>query len=104
MRGEQLPAVARCFARDGHPIVAVAEDAAELARAAETLRREGSPRVETVAVDLATSDAPRRVHAEVGRLGIVYLVNNAGVGVEGDFLREADLDAERRSRRRCAPR
>ncbi len=90
--------LARCFAQDGYPVIAVAEDKAALAQAADKLRAEGSPRVETVDVDLSAPDGPQRLYDEVGRLGLVphFLANNAGVGVEGDFVGETDLAAELR--------
>jgi short-subunit dehydrogenase len=88
--------LARCFARDGYDLVIVAEDRAGLDAAAQTLRTNGASRVETVVADLSQLDSPRRVYDHVRTLGreLDVLVNNAGVGVYGDFTRETDLREE----------
>lgn len=88
--------LARCFAEDGHRLIVTADDGAELEQAASRLRAAGGPRVETVVVDLATPDGPPRLHEAVHRLAGTpeFLVNNAGRGVYGDFVRETDLEAE----------
>jgi short-subunit dehydrogenase len=90
--------LARCFARDGHGLIIVAEEEGPLQDAATALRQSGAPRVETVAVDLAQPDGPDRVHAAVERIGVVpeFLVNNAGVGVFGDFARDTRWEDELR--------
>jgi short-subunit dehydrogenase len=82
--------LARCFARDGHRLLLVAEEEAPLQEAAEMLRQAGSPWVETVAVDLARPDGPDEVRAAAENIGALpdFLVNNAGIGVHGDFARE----------------
>ncbi len=82
--------LARCFARDGHRLLLVAEEEAPLLEAAEVLRQAGSPWVETVTVDLARPDGPDEVLAAAQNIGVLpdFLVNNAGVGVHGDFARE----------------
>jgi short-subunit dehydrogenase len=88
--------LARCFARDGYDLVIVAEDRGGLDDAARTLRADGASSVETVVADLSQLDAPRRVYDHVRTLGrdLDVLVNNAGVGVYGDFTRETDLGEE----------
>ncbi|WP_343715264.1 SDR family NAD(P)-dependent oxidoreductase [Inquilinus sp.] len=90
--------LARCFARDGHRLILVAEEEAPLLEAAEVLRQAGSPSVETVAVDLARPDGPDQVRAAAEAIGVLpdFLVNNAGVGVFGDFARETRWEDELR--------
>lgn len=90
--------IAQCFARDGHPLILVAEDEQGLSRAAEALRMAGAPRVETVTVDLSIPAGAPQLFEQVQQLELDpgFLVLNAGVGVHGDFLRETDLYAELR--------
>ncbi|MBX9243534.1 SDR family NAD(P)-dependent oxidoreductase [Actinotalea ferrariae] len=78
--------LARLLVRDGHDLVAVAEDA-ELTDAALQLRSSGMTVVE-VRADLATADGVEHVVRETLALGrsIDVLVLNAGVGVGGPFL------------------
>lgn len=87
--------LARLFARDGYDLVLVSEKSDELARAAAELRKEGSGAMETIVADLSRLDGAPRVFEEVNRRGrpLDVLVNNAGVGVYGDFA-ETSLDAE----------
>src|ERR1700712_4373608 len=88
--------IARCFAKDGHSIIIAARREDRLKRAAEALRMDGAPRVETVTVDLAKPEGPAKLFQAVHKLGVEveYLVNNAGVGVFGDFVRMTDLSDE----------
>ncbi len=88
--------LAQLFAKDGHALIIAAEDEPGLKRAAEALRMAGSPRVETIAVDLARADGAPKLYEGVSQLGLApgFLVLNAGVGVWGDFMRETDLHEE----------
>jgi short-subunit dehydrogenase len=88
--------LAKCFAGDGYDLVIVSEDRAGLEKAAGTLRELGAKHVEIVEADLSRPDGAARVQQQVQRLGreVDVLVNNAGVGVYGDFVRETDLDEE----------
>ena len=92
--------LAQLFAKDGHALIIAAEDEPGLKRAAEALRMAGSPRVETIAVDLARADGAPKLYEGVSQLGLApgFLVLNAGVGVWGDFMRETDLHEELKSR------
>ena len=62
------------------------------------MRAEGARRVETVVADLALPDGARQLCETVSRAHGTpeFLVNNAGRGVYGDFVRETDLEAELR--------
>lgn len=88
--------LARCFAQDHYDLVIVAEDEPGLRAAAQALREDGAPQVEIVVADLARRDAAQKVRDRVNALGrpVDVLVNNAGVGVYGDFTRETSLDEE----------
>jgi hypothetical protein len=86
-------AFARELAARGHDLVLVARRDAALAALAAEL---APARVEVVALDLGEAGAAARLAAEVARreLAIDVLVNNAGVGLGGDF---ADADPARLS-------
>jgi short-subunit dehydrogenase len=87
--------LARCFAENGHDLVIVAEDRPGLEAAAVMLREAGGGRVDIVDADLSKLESARRVADQVRALGrdLDVLVNNAGVGVYGEFT-ETSLDEE----------
>ena len=80
-------ALAREFARHGHPLVLVAPVKAELDEIAVRLREEYSVTVHPVAQDLAQENAADRVFDALidAGIGIDILVNNAGLGQRGRF-------------------
>jgi short-subunit dehydrogenase len=86
--------LAKCFAQDGYDLILVAEDRPGLESAAASLRGLGS-HVDIVEADLSRLDGARSVHQQVQSLGrdVDVLVNNAGVGVYGQFV-ETSLDEE----------
>jgi short-subunit dehydrogenase len=88
--------LARCFAKDRHPLIAVARDPAKLERAAAELRDAGAPSVEAWAIDLEEAGAATRMHARVAERGLVvdHLVLNAGTGAWGNFVGETDWALE----------
>lgn len=88
--------LAKCFVDDQYDVVLVAEDESGLNEAARELRGRGKGQVHVVTADLREQGAPQRVHQQVAALGrqLDVLVNNAGVGVYGDFTRETALNAE----------
>jgi short-subunit dehydrogenase len=87
--------LARLFVNDGFDVILVSENAAELETAARELRA-GSAKVETITADLSTMEGPRKVYDQVRASGreLDVLVNNAGVGVYGDFTEETSLERE----------
>jgi hypothetical protein len=82
-------ALARCFARHGHPLVLVARRAGTLRRLASSLSAEfGVPAV-ALPADLSRAQAAAALAATLKRrrLTIDVLVNNAGVLEAGPFAR-----------------
>lgn len=75
------------FARGGHALLLVARTVETLEQAAAELRREHSGEVYTASVDLTAPDAVERVARVLDAHGLYadYLVNNAGIGIGGEF-------------------
>ena len=80
-------ALAREFARHGHPLVIVAPVQSELDEVAADLRREFSVMVHPIAMDLADDQAAETLFGRLMNdgIGIEILVNNAGLGQRGNF-------------------
>jgi short-subunit dehydrogenase len=87
--------LARRFARDGYDLVLVARRAGELSALADRLRRDAGVAVTPIPTDLADLGSPRRVVEALAGPGVTVdvLVNNAGVGLHGPFVRTS-LDVE----------
>lgn len=88
---------ARIFAREGFDLVLAARSAEKLSALARELSGAFGIRAETIAADLTKPDAAREIHKELERRGlrIDALVNNAGFGLHGEFVRlgcEEQLD------------
>lgn len=88
--------LACCFADDGHGLVITSEDESSLRAAAETLRETGAEKVHAIVHDLSHPDGALALYNDVHAAGIEveYLVNNAGIGVYGDFTGTTDLQSE----------
>jgi len=86
--------MARQLAARSHNLILVSRNHEKLQQAASAIRQ-GFPKtvIHTLAVDLATPDAPKRVVEFTQELGVEVdvLINNAGVGLYGDHL-EMDLE------------
>ncbi len=80
-------AIAREYARRGVPLVLSARRLDRLEALATELRAQVP--VQAIAADLAQPDAPAELVAELARRGLAVriLVNNAGYGVPGRYLR-----------------
>ncbi|HEX2202146.1 MAG TPA: SDR family oxidoreductase [Longimicrobium sp.] len=92
--------LAKLAAADGHDVVLVARDAARLAAAGEEISRAHGVRHHVVAADLMDPAAPEALFRAVEDAGIEVevLVNNAGFGLYGPFVRtgaEAPTDGAR---------
>lgn len=83
------------LAREGSDLVLVARTESRLAEQADELTRRYGSAVETLAADLSTLDGLGRVEARVGdpAAPIDLLVNNAGFGLQADFL-DSDIAEE----------
>src|SRR5690606_26726805 len=71
-----------------HPnIVLVARNSAELEKSAAELRTSGTGNVLTLTLDVSDAQAPERLESWLAGQGLYLdvLVNNAGVGLSGDF-------------------
>ena len=90
--------MARQLAAKGWSLVLHGRNAEALMALAGETAREGAI-VRTVTADLATTDGPATLVAEVDALGIEVdlLVNNAGLGYTAQFV-ESDLDRQRSAR------
>lgn len=79
--------LARQLAANGYSLVVVARDSERLSAAAARLRSEYGVAVEACASDLSVPGAAEALWAEVAKGGatVDVLVNNAGVGVYGEF-------------------
>jgi short-subunit dehydrogenase len=84
-------AIARVFAANGFDLVLTARRAERLEALAAELRAAHRCAVHVIAADLADPSAPARIFDEVTRSGIAVdaLVNNAGYGLPGGFLRSS---------------
>ncbi|MEQ1758684.1 MAG: SDR family oxidoreductase [Vicinamibacterales bacterium] len=82
-------AFAEEFARHGYDVVLTARREDRLRELATRLEREHGIRARVLTADLARRDAPRELAQALEREGIVVdaLVNNAGYGVPGRYLR-----------------
>ena len=75
--------LARIFARERYDLVLVARNQPALEHIAAELRTMRGVRVDIIAADLSTPEAPQQIYEQAGRTDI--LVNNAGFGVYGEF-------------------
>ena len=86
-------AFARQLAARGFNVVLVARREDRLRALAEELKRSGSVETRVVSADLSRDDFIPQLAEATDGLEINLLVNNAGLGLTGDFLTN-DLDAE----------
>src|SRR5690349_409497 len=84
-------AFAEVFAAEGFDVVLVARREDRLRLLAERLQQRHDVMAHVIAVDLGDAAAPSRIVAELARLGVSVdaLVNNAGYGVPGTYLRSS---------------
>lgn len=89
--------LARAFARDCKPLLIIARTPAPLEVAAKTLREEDDLAVHALALDVTAADAAARIDAALRAHGLYcdVLINNAGLGLSGDFANQASEDLDR---------
>lgn len=89
--------LAKVFAREGHNVVLTARTKDSLDKLARELQGSHSVRAISLPADLSDPRAADQIHAALGgeRVGINFLVNNAGFGTQGLFS-EADLTSQLR--------
>ena len=88
--------LAKQFVQNGYDVLIAANDDGHLAQAARSLAAsDGGSQVETVKVDLATSEGREALYSALTRIGrpVDALCVNAGIDLGGPFL-ETDLDRE----------
>jgi short-subunit dehydrogenase len=80
--------LAKLFAKDHYNLILVADEPQKLQSAANEIKLINQCDVETIEADLSQENAPKEIYAQVQKkhLKVDVLVNNAGIGVYGDFI------------------
>lgn len=88
-------ALAKTFAKNGHPLVLVGKDASALYRARDMLKNDYHVPVSLIQRDLTKKENVQAVYTllQDRKIQIDILVNNAGFGTYGPFI-ETDLEKE----------
>jgi short-subunit dehydrogenase len=91
--------IAKVFAAEDHDVIIAASHARRLKKAVEQVRAAGGDNdvnVFPLTIDLSKPIGPKKLYEAVKemRRPVDVLVNNAGVGVWGDFARATDLKDE----------
>lgn len=82
---------AKRLAARGYDLILVARDQSRLTQLAETLQQQHPIQVKVMKADLTNEQDLQRVESELANnTQITLLLNNAGMGVEGEFL-DADI-------------
>jgi short-subunit dehydrogenase len=81
--------LAKCFAADKSNLILVARSTEALEKLAGELRGQFGVQVEVLTADLSLPATARRIFSELQSRGVAVdvLVNNAGFGLHGEFLR-----------------
>jgi uncharacterized protein len=80
--------LAKCFARDGHDLLLVAENKKKLKDTAQRLQRIYNVHVTAIDADLSDPASIKRLTSRIKTKGlrVKYLVNDAGIGTYGPFM------------------
>jgi len=89
--------LAHVFARENHDLVLVARSEKKLIELKTDLEKQYGVRANVIVSDLSTPGGATELVAKVNglNLSVDVLVNNAGVGVFGDFARETEWQKEK---------
>ncbi|GKZ00011.1 hypothetical protein MPSEU_000954500 [Mayamaea pseudoterrestris] len=81
-------ALARYHAKQGGDLVIAAEHKDGLDKTKEEIEKEFNVKVHTIPADLSKMDGAQKLYDEIKKQGleIEYLINNAGVGGQGDVI------------------
>lgn len=85
--------MAKIMAARGHDLVLVARDAKRLEQTKAELEKSHDVHVETQQADLAQPGSAKKLYDSLKKKNIEILVNNAGVGLVGNFF-DNDLDRD----------
>lgn len=88
-------ALARVAAAHGHDIVLAARTVEQLKRAQAELRKDYEVHVGIVQTDLSQPGSAKKLYDTLKKDNVEILVNNAGVGLVGDFFKEDVADHAR---------
>src|SRR4051812_6664337 len=80
--------LAKLFAENNYDLILVSDEREKLEKAASEIRARNKCEIETIEADLAQENSPKEIYAQLQKMGlhVDVLVNNAGVGVYGNFL------------------
>lgn len=85
-------ALARVAAVHGHDLVLASRNMEQLKKAQSLLQKEYKVKVDIKQADLSKPDAAKKLYDELKKDNIEILINNAGVGLVGDFFKESVTD------------
>lgn len=77
----------RLLAADGHDLLMVDKDSKGLEQSARNLQQSSGSTIETLVKDLGRNQAAGELYQEIGKRDIDVLINNAGFGLYGHFIR-----------------
>jgi uncharacterized protein len=88
--------LAKIFASEGYDLIISSDNRAKLKKAAGQIATTANTKVHIIVADLSKGGGPKKLYDAAKKLGrrIDVLVNNAGIGVWGDFARETELADE----------
>jgi short-subunit dehydrogenase len=87
--------LAKLLAADGHPLILVAQNEAQLKAVSEELEERYSITIKYIACDLAQPNAAENLFEKIQYEPLQYLINDAGIGNAGEFA-HTDFEADQR--------
>jgi short-subunit dehydrogenase len=83
--------LAKIMAENGHDLVLVSRDMKQLEKAKQEIQDKFSVKVTLLSADLSQPGSAKKIYDTLRDQNIEILVNNAGVGLKGDFFTD-DID------------